>query len=774
MSLTFSVLGNQAHALKSIFSNNPEPLSVEKAFAPAVTNISDEQIEISFDIAKGYYLYESKFGFSANDAAVTIGAPIYPTALIHEDEFFGKSNIHRNKATIKLPITRSSDIRDIILSVEFQGCADVGLCYPPTTKPLSVQLPAAQVALDNTTSTAAQTSLLKPKLDLQSLIKPKSSFSDTGSSQALLHPSEAFIPSVITANKEQISIEWLIQPGYYLYRDKIKAELLASDGATVTSIDIDRGKMQNDAYFGDVEVLREIPSARISIDNADNLATAQLEIFYQGCADIGVCFPPESKVLPVLFSNTNGVSNAAIASVNAKNLQTTDNNSSTQLERPVSEQDKLSSLLEAGNLGIIALAFYGAGLLLAFTACVYPMIPILSSLIVGHGEKLSTAKAFSLSSVYVLSMASVFAIVGVLIGLSGYNIQPLFQNPWVLTAFAALFVALALSMFGLYELQMPSALQSKVTELSNKQSSGTYTGVAVMGVLSALIVGPCVTPPLVAALAYIAKTGDATIGGIALFAIGLGMGTPLLLIGTSLGKFMPKAGGWMQTTQRIFGVILLIVAIYLLSRFLPGNIIMMMYAGLAIFTGVFFGATDRLDEHSHGVKRFAKSVGIIAILYGVVLFIGAFAGNTSMLSPLKGLVGQNQINGQANIEKEHLSFKRIKSVADLNAVLVNAKANRQAVMLDFYADWCVSCKEMEAFTFPDPSVKEQLRNTIVIQADVTKNDADDKALLERFGLFGPPAIILYDRDGNELEAGRVVGYMKAEKFSAHLQAYLNN
>ncbi|MCL4151089.1 UNVERIFIED_CONTAM: hypothetical protein GTU68_014574 [Idotea baltica] len=391
----------------------------------------------------------------------------------------------------------------------------------------------------------------------------------------------------------------------------------------------------------------------------------------------------------------------------------------------------------------------------------YPMIPILSSLIVGQGKKLSTTKAFSLSLVYIMSMASVFAVVGILVGLSGYNIQPLFQNPWVLTAFAGLFVLLALSMFGLFQLQMPNALQAKVTEISNKQEGGSFTGVAVMGTLSALIVGPCVTPPLVAALAYIAKTGDATIGGVALFAIGIGMGTPLLLIGTSLGRFMPKAGGWMEQTQRIFGVVLLAVAIYMLSRFLPGNVIMLMFAALAIFTGVYFGATDRLDSDSRGIQRFAKSIGLIALVYGVVLMVGA------------GVIGQQVAPGAGNSANEHLSFQRVKSEAELEQVLADAKNQGRPVMLDFYADWCVSCKEMEAFTFPDSRVKDQLKDAVLIQADVTKNDANDKGLLKRFGLFGPPAIILYDRAGTELTAGRVVGYMKAKAFSDHLKAYLN-
>jgi len=781
-SLALAILTSPAHALKSIFGEGPSPLPVEEAFSSEMVEVSSDGVQVNFDIAEGYYLYQKKFNFESDDPSVSIGSPAYPEPLIHEDDYFGKSNVFRNSISIPLPIfnngsANNGTAKSFNLTVGFQGCADMGLCYPPTTKSFMVELPASQVA-QKTNVLAADTSA--SKLNIQDILKNKPSFG--AEPEALLHPSEAFVASLTDASNGKISIQWLIQPGYYLYRDKVDFELTEADNATVAEIDVDRGQMQTDEFFGDVEVLREVPTARVSVDNAENLQTANLEVFYQGCADIGVCFPPESVTIPVLFTGATNADSGSRSSANTvkpaiaaqTTVASTANATNQATVLPETEQDKLTKLLEAGNLGLIALAFYIAGLLLAFTACVYPMIPILSSLIVGHGEKISTAKAFSLSLVYVMSMASVFAVLGILVGLSGYNIQPLFQNPWVLSAFAALFVILALSMFGLFQLQMPSALQAKVNDLSNKQRGGTYTGVAVMGVLSALIVGPCVTPPLVAALAYIAKTGDATIGGIALFAIGIGMGTPLLFIGTSLGKWMPKAGGWMDTTQRIFGVILIAVAIYMLSRFLPGGVIMMMYAMLAIFAGIFFGGTDRLDSESRGTQRFGKSFGLIAIIYGVVLMIGALSGNTSMLSPLRGVVGQQAgSNGQANIVDEHVTFQRVKSEADLDNALAAAKAQGRPVMFDFYADWCVSCKEMEAFTFPDASVKEQLTDAVLLQADVTKNDADDKALLKRFGLFGPPGIILYDRAGTELTAGRVVGYMKADKFSAHLKAYLN-
>jgi len=837
--VVLSTTATRVLALESLFGDGPEPLPVEEAFAPELSNVSADQLQISFTIADGYYLYQKKMSFESDDSAVILGAPVFGKALIQEDDYFGKSKVFRDTTSMSVPLTNTSAKSEFVIAVGFQGCADMGLCYPPTKTEFKVALPAqtalatndsdkdaatsttastaSATATESTASPAPNTDIAAPAaLDLNDLLKNKSG-SGTNESDTLLHPSQAFVPSVINAGDGQIGIRWFIEPGYYLYRDKIDFAVVDAGEASVADFDVDRGVIQNDEFFGDVEVLREVASARINLNKSESLSSATLQIESQGCADIGVCFPPETTSIPVTFTNTGStdvvaaltdnntktdpiaVESAAItdtsttqsstqrsaADNNSDSVSPTSNtesalvttaastNSNAKTALPVTEQDKLTRLLEGGHLGFIAFAFYVAGLLLAFTACMYPMIPILSSLIVGQGNKLSTTKAFSLSLVYVLSMASVFAVVGVLVGLSGFNIQPLFQNPWVLSAFAGLFVLLALSMFGLFQLQMPSAIQSKVSEISNKQEGGSFTGVAVMGMLSALIVGPCVTPPLVAALAYIAKTGDATIGGIALFAIGIGMGTPLLFIGTSLGRFMPKAGGWMETTQRIFGVILLAVAIYLVSRFLPGSVIMFLAAMLAIFTGVYFGATDRLDSASGGTQRFGKSVGLVALVYGIVLMIGALAGNTSMLSPLKGVVGQQIASSGASTDDEHVSFKRIKSLADLDNELMAAKAQNQPVMLDFYADWCVSCKEMEAFTFPDSRVKEQLADALLIQADVTRNDEDDKALLKEFGLFGPPAIILYDREGVELTAGRVVGYMKAEPFSQHLQAYLN-
>jgi thiol:disulfide interchange protein DsbD len=399
------------------------------------------------------------------------------------------------------------------------------------------------------------------------------------------------------------------------------------------------------------------------------------------------------------------------------------------------------------------------------------MIPILMGIIVGQGEDQSVKKSFSLSLVYVLAMASTYTIVGILVGLSGENIQAWFQNPWIIGSFAAIFVALAMSMFGFYELQMPSSIQNRLAQISNNQRGGTLMGTAIMGFLSALIVGPCVTAPLVGALIYIAETGDAVLGGMALFALSMGMGAPLLVLGASAGKVLPKAGAWMETTKAVFGVLLLGLGIWLLERVAPAAATMTLWAALLIVSAIYMGALTSLSKEDSGWQKLWKGLGIILLVYGIAIFIGMSAGNRNVFQPLKGLgtsISSSQVTTNASVAS-HLNFKQIKGVAGLQAALAEAKAQGKPVMLDFYADWCVSCKEMEALTFADPAVQQALAGVVLLQADVTPNDDLDKALYKHFGIIGPPSIMFFDRDGNELKNFRVVGFMKAEQFAQHVQ-----
>ncbi|MEN7342205.1 MAG: protein-disulfide reductase DsbD, partial [Pseudomonadota bacterium] len=373
-----------------------------------------------------------------------------------------------------------------------------------------------------------------------------------------------------------------------------------------------------------------------------------------------------------------------------------------------------------------------------------------------------------LALLYVLGMALTYTIAGAAFAAAGQQAQAVFQQPWILATFAGLFVLLALSMFGLFELQMPASVQTKLATISGNQKSGTAVGAFVMGALSSLVVTACVAPPLVAALAVIGQSGDVVRGGAALFALSMGMGTPLLVVGASAGRLMPKVGPWMETVKQGFGFVMLGLAIWMLARLLPEGVILFLWAVLIFVAGVYLGALTPLGEDASGARKLGKSFGMLATLYGAVLFIGALAGGHDPLQPLKGSVLASR-GGVAAEAHEELQFARIKTVADLEQAVADANRNGQSVMLDFYADWCVSCKEMEKYTFTDGDVMAALSNTVLLQADVTANDAADKALMLRFGVKGPPSIVFFGPDGIERPAYEVVGYMKADKFAPHVR-----
>ena len=598
----------------------------------------------------------------------------------------------------------------------------------------------------------------------------------------LLSPDVAYVPIVTHASPERIELRWQIEPGYYLYRDKSGFTLEGAGAARIGTPELAEGTVQHDEFFGDVAVWRD--EARVVLPLSPAAAAgseASVELAWQGCADIGVCFPPERTTLSVVFadapaSGTDGSAGALVA--NGPDGDATGAPAADAEGVPLqSEQGRLAALLGSRGLWLNAVTFFGLGLLLAFTPCVLPMIPILSSLIVGRGKGMSAGRAFALSSVYVLVMAATYALLGIVVGLSGFNVQPMLQDPLVLSLIAALFVLLSLSMFGFYELQVPLALQEKMSRLSNRQNGGEIGGVAVMALLSTLIVGPCVTAPLAGALIYIADTGDAAVGGIALFSLGLGMGAPLLLIGTSAGTLLPRAGAWMQRVKEVFGVLLLAMAIYMLSRFLAPSVTMALAGALALASGVSFGATDTLTRESSGAQRFAKGIGLVVTVYGLALLVGAMAGGGSYIRPLETLATRSGEPGTAlagagaggvSGREQGLHFRTVKGPDGLRDAVAEASAEGRPLMLDFYADWCVSCKEMEAFTFTDEAVRDALSNVLVVQADVTANDAADRALLKQFDLFGPPGIVFYDAAGRELPGARVVGFMPAERFVEHV------
>lgn len=711
-------------------------LGVDEAFKLKTPQIENGQIVVEWEIADDYKLYKDKVHVAAD--SVTLGAIQYSQSKQVDDPLFGKSEIFEHSARLQIPYEGVASQTQ--LSVKYQGCATkIGVCYPPQTRNFTLTLPASSSASAATSPSSSFNSLNA----LNNLLEANSDEPE------LLEADDAFKFTTRIENGQLIA-SWVIAPDYHLYRDKIKTQLVAGQ-ATLGQLQLPKAESIDDPLFGKTEVYHGVLEAALPISQISGAASVEFE--FQGCsAAAGVCYPPMRKTI-----NLNA-SDIQIQNIAAKTQQA---GSESPVAGELSETDQIADTLKNSSVWIVIATFFVFGLLLAFTPCVFPMIPILSSIIVGQGDQLTTRRAFVMSLVYVLAMSVTYTVAGVLAGLFGENLQAAFQNPWIIGTFSAIFVLLALSMFGFYELQLPSSLQSKITMLSNKQQGGTLTGVAVMGFLSALIVGPCVAPPLAGALIYIGQTGDALLGGTALFAMSMGMGLPLLLLGTSAGKLLPRAGGWMENVKAVFGVMLIGVAIWMAERIVPVEVTLIAWALLLIISAVYLGAFDSIAGKSGWFKLF-KGFGLVLALYGAMILVGLLGGGKELLQPLK--VFQGGSTG-VHSEQAHLQFKSIKSVDDLNAEL----AKGQPVMLDFYADWCVSCKEMEALTFSDAKVQAALAGVTLLQADVTANDTIDKALMKQFGIIGPPAILFFDTQGQEHKALRVVGFKNPQDFHATLQ-----
>ena len=568
-----------------------------------------------------------------------------------------------------------------------------------------------------------------------------------------LPPEQAFSLDVIVRDAHTLQANFRITPGYYLYRDKISFEI-KDKAVKITGLNLSRGEMKQDPNFGPTEVFHQSFQAVITLARGSDTGAGSftLNASYQGCSEEGLCYPPITPALLISLpdANTGALPPPVMTAAQPAESQVIP-----------SEGSQIAQLFKSGSFWLIVSFFFGAGLLLALTPCVFPMIPILSGIIVGRGHKITHMHAFILSLAYVLGMAITYAAAGVAAGYSGHLISNALQTPWVLGSFSAVFVLLSLSMFGFYELQLPSALQSKLTDTSNKLHGGHLSGVFVMGALSAIIMGPCVAAPLAGALLYIGQTHDALLGGVALFALAMGMGAPLLLIGTSAGVLLPKAGAWMEAVKRFFGVMLLALAIWIIQPLLPIGVQMLLWAALLIFSGIYLHALDSLPHNASGWHKLFKGIGLFALLLGVAYLIGALSGAQDILRPL-GTIGRTQAQAPTT-----LRFSRIKDVSELDRRIL--EAHGKTVMLDFYADWCISCKEMERYTFSDTGVQSKLSPALLLQADVTANSEDDKALLKRFGLFGPPGILFFDAQGREQVDYRVVGYQDAAQFLKTLQ-----
>ena len=576
-----------------------------------------------------------------------------------------------------------------------------------------------------------------------------------------LPPDQAFSLNVQVRDGHTLQADFNITPGYYLYRDKTHFSI-NDKNVKITAIKLPEGDLKHDPNFGETRVFHQSFKATLTLERNDNAATpVTLNVSYQGCSEQGLCYPSQDKVLQIDLPSAGQQAENTGLRTEGIALPGDSAAKSSNSETPT-ENSKIAQLFKDGSFWLIISFFFGAGLLLALTPCVFPMIPILSGIIVGRGHKITRMHAFILSLSYVLGMAVTYAAAGVAAGLSGDLISNALQTPWVLGSFAGVFVLLSLSMFGFYELQLPSSWQSKLSETSNRLHGGHLSGVFVMGALSAVIMGPCVAAPLAGALLYIGQTHDALLGGVALFALALGMGAPLLLIGTSAGVLLPKAGAWMDGVKRFFGVLLLALAIWIIQPLLPVSVQMLLWSILMILSANHLRVLDSLPLNARGSHKFMKGIGLLLLLLGIAYLTGALSGARDILKPLDAICPVCRADRPTT-----QTFTRIRDLAELDQRLKTADG--KIVMLDFYADWCVSCKEMERFTFSDPAVQSRLKSAIVLQADVTANSPSDKALLKKFGLYGPPGILFFDANGREMIEFRVVGYQSAEQFQDTLQ-----
>ncbi|WP_425279446.1 protein-disulfide reductase DsbD [Achromobacter insolitus] len=583
-----------------------------------------------------------------------------------------------------------------------------------------------------------------------------------------LEPEKAFIFSAEMGAPETLELRYRVAPGYYMYRERFGITISPIGAATLGDAVYPKGEVKYDPTFEkDMEVFHQDVVIRVPVAAGGQPFT--LTVTAQGCADAGLCYPPMDssvKLTPVAGGYAlAGPGGAAAAATGASSA-------SGGLGALVNAGD--TGLADAlGGLGWVKTAgvFLVLGLLLAFTPCVLPMIPILSSIVLGGAAqaKPSRGRGLALAATYVLGMSVVYTALGVAAGLSGAGLAAWLQTPWILSLFAILLAVLALAMFDAFTFQMPAGIQGWLSQRSARIPGGRYTGALVMGALSALIVGPCVAAPLAGALLYISQTGDVVLGGSALFAMAWGMGVPLLIVGASSGALLPKAGPWMDGVKRLFGMLLLATAWWMLIPVVPTWVQMTGWAFLAVVAAVMLRAFDALPEGAGSARMFGKGVGLLLALAAAAWLIGAASGGRDVLQPLSHLAARTDAPAGVAANSGEVHFTRVRNNAELDALLAQS---RQPVMLDFYADWCVSCREMERFTFTDPGVAQRMAGMLLVQADVTANNADDRALLKRFRLFGPPGIMFFEPGGKELPDARVVGFQDAKRFTESLDKVL--
>ena len=741
------------HALPVQAAAEEELLEPDKAFALSVRARDAQSIEAHWTIANGYYMYREKFKFESLDPAVQLKPAQIPPGIRKRDEFFGEVETFRNSVKVLLPVTRGhNNPQTVKLRITSQGCADLGVCYPPQTREFNVTLPALS---------AAKPGEIKSLNELSRLID------GPGKSTKFLPVEEAFKVHVERRDNHSLIARLNVANGYYLYRDKTGFALNQGDGVSLGRYELPAGEIKDDPYIGKTAVYHDPVEVVLPFTRTGNSATSiSVKVDYQGCADKGICYPPSTKIVDLLLP-------AAMAGERAPSPEGT--SSAPGFPAAVLPPSDGQTRTTVEKWIVVLLAAFGTGLLLTFTPCVLPMIPILSSVIVGSSDRhVTKLEGGMLSSAYVLGTAVTYTAAGVIAGASGDQLQAYFQHPAAIFTFGAVLVFLALSMFGFYELQLPAFLQSKLHQhsadihLKTKHTKvGALFGVFGMGLVAALIVGACVSPLLISALGVAIANKDPWLGGGIMLAMSLGMGVILIAIGVGAGFLLPKAGAWMEKVKHVFGVMLLAVAIYLLG-ILPEVPVLLLWAALLIVSGVYLGATQGLPAGAGGWRYLWKGIGTLLLIWGVLALIGGFSGERDILKPLPQTSIAALSGPTAQTPSGEAHFARVTTLTALSTKLAEARAQNKPVMLDYYATWCIDCVRMEKITFTDPRVRVALARFVLIQADVTVNNADAIAVKQAHEVFGPPAILFFTPDGREIRALRFYGYRNADDFLAIL------
>jgi thiol:disulfide interchange protein DsbD len=732
-----------------------EILPAEKAFVSSA-KVENGNLVVDFKIEDEYYLYKDKISIKALDGA-KFGESNFSKSKTKNDDFFGEIQVYHHNSKITTPINSADDV--INFEVKSQGCWEGGVCYPPTMQKLSVK------------NTANQNNQLSNKSNFFKALTQQSGINDPASVDI------AFKFDAFKVDENTIKATWKIRDGYYMYHDKFNFSV---DGADFGKIIFPEGEPKKDDFFGDIFVHKKQLVIDLPLKNVSD--KIDLTVNYQGCWEGGVCYPPVEKKTTIQMADKSPqkvqdtekaiitsaikpvekvIIEQIVGEVKKQPRDLTAEIKKIQQNQDLSEEEKVAKDFDNSSFFWILVSFFGFGILAAFTSCILPMIPILSSLIIGTDNP-TKKKAFFMSLTFVIFMALTYAVVGVLAGMFGGNLQATFQNPWVIGSFSLMFVALAFSMFGYYEIKIPNWLQAKLTTISNKQKGGHLVGVAIMGVLSALIVGPCAAPVVSGALLYIGDSGDAVLGGSALFMMGLGMGLPLIVAG--VGVATPRAGVWMDNVKAIFGVVMIGMAIYFLERIVDENITIILWAILLTISPIALGVVSSFDGNKPMHKIF-KAIGLIVLGFGIMIWIAIARGyeNIDMFHPLKS--HQSAVIGTANVQNAHAEFKQVATLADLQNEINNST---KPVMLDFYADWCTYCIVYEKQVFTDNRVAGLMQEFTLLQVDITANNDLDQEILSHFKITAPPAILFF-KGGNELRAKRVIGEKDADEFYEILQ-----